>query len=138
MIVNDEDLYNFASMADPDTFAKKLECNDHPYACVFPNIGKSSMLVSPKQVDTDPNHYGHLAAFVRNAPLAQVQSVWKLVASTFLEQLELRRTETIFFSTAGNGVAWLHFRFDNRPKYYRYGPYRNQAAAETERVYTVH
>jgi Family of unknown function (DUF6940) len=29
-----------------------------------------------------------------------------------------------FFSTAGAGVAWLHVRLDDRPKYYGYPPYR--------------
>jgi hypothetical protein len=30
----------------------------------------------------------------------------------------------VWLSTAGAGVAWLHIRLDDRPKYYGYTPFR--------------
>jgi hypothetical protein len=30
----------------------------------------------------------------------------------------------VWLSTAGGGVAWLHVRLDDRPKYYAHAPYR--------------
>lgn len=32
-------------------------------------------------------------------------------------------TRPVWLSTAGAGVAWLHVRLDDRPKYYSYRPY---------------
>mmetsp|Transcript_25175 Transcript_25175/g.35468 ORF Transcript_25175/g.35468 Transcript_25175/m.35468 type:complete len:274 (+) Transcript_25175:351-1172(+) len=140
VLVNDEGLANFASFADRYTFAEQFKFNDHPHACAFVNLGGDAMLVSPKLLhDQDKNRYGHLTAFLRNAPIAQIASLWKLVAETYLKQLSLtQQQQMIWFSTAGGGVAWLHFRFDKRPKYYRYGPFRNsqQHQGEREEVYT--
>ena len=32
--------------------------------------------------------------------------------------------DPVWVSTNGDGVAWLHVRIDERPKYYAYAPYR--------------
>ena len=32
-------------------------------------------------------------------------------------------TTMLYLSTAGNGVPWLHFRFDTTSQYYRYSYY---------------
>jgi len=40
-------------------------------------------------------------------------------------KVELSLSETpLWASTSGAGVAWLHIRFDTRPKYYIHLPYR--------------
>jgi hypothetical protein len=121
-------LYNFASDADPRTFAQKLKtCPDNPHACVFSNLGGDATLVSPKdEADGDKDRYGHLAAFLRKATTTQIQGVWKLVAETYQQQLAARSPNTVWFSTAGDGVAWLHFRLDKRPKYYHYSPFKKE------------
>ena len=56
--------------------------------------------------------------------MTQIQGVWKVVAETYRQQLDAQSPNTIWFSTAGGGVRWLHFRFDKRPKYYRYDPFK--------------
>jgi hypothetical protein len=33
----------------------------------------------------------------------------------------------LWLSTSGLGVAWLHVRLDERPKYYTHAPYRTHA-----------
>ena len=37
----------------------------------------------------------------------------------------------VWLSTAGGGVAWLHVRLDDRPKYYSYAPYKNVMGTQT-------
>lgn len=125
-IVNDNSLYNFASDADPYTFADQFAaCPDDPYACVFANLRGDAELVSPKNLENgDKDRYGHIAAFLRKAPTEQIQSVWKTVVTTYRDQLRARSPNPVWFSAAGGGVAWLHFRFDRRPKYYHYKPFK--------------
>ena len=65
--------------------------------------------------------YGHLAAFVREAPQAQRHTLWQVVGAALDERIGVRPT---WLSTSGLGVSWLHVRLDSRPKYYQYEPYR--------------
>lgn len=86
----------------------------------FTNLGGDAMLVVPSP-RADSSAYGHLAAFIRNAPARQVHSFWRIVSET----VQARISEApLWLSTAGGGVAWLHARLDARPKYYGYAPYR--------------
>jgi hypothetical protein len=131
-LVNDSYLYNFASSADSHAFAEHFGCsNDN--ACVFENLSGSATLVAPKPIRigdgvNSDNRYGHIAAFCRTAPTNQIVEVWRLVAQTFQEQLVLKTNDRpIWFSTAGTGIAWLHFRFDDRPKYYLYRPFKTES-----------
>lgn len=87
---------------------------------VFKNLGGDATLVVPSP-RSDHESYGHLAAFIRNAPDEQVDAFWRITGAT----LESTVGETpIWLSTAGGGVAWLHMRLDSRPKYYSYSPYK--------------
>jgi hypothetical protein len=104
---------------DPNVFAKHF-AKDKADVVAFPNLGGDAVLIVPRPV-AEPSAYGHLAAFVRHAPEAQRHALWRLVGET----LTLRvGDKSVWLSTAGAGVAWLHVRLDDRPKYYRYGPYR--------------
>lgn len=98
-------------------------------------------------VNVATNNYSHLASFVQNAPYEQFTTVWKTIAhtytniimgtsssssssSTFSNEKDgtnksvVDKNKKIWFSTSGLGVYWLHFRFDNYPKYYTYQPYK--------------
>ncbi|KAL3917564.1 MAG: hypothetical protein SGILL_004653 [Bacillariaceae sp.] len=141
-LVNDPSLGNFAAQQDPRTFAEHLKCksannasNDQgPAACAFANLGGDARLVAPRDWsknggsndnNNESNHHGHIANFMRGATMEQATEVWKIVATTLQEELANRpRSEPLWFSTAGDGVAWLHFRLDSRPKYYRYRPFK--------------
>lgn len=86
----------------------------------FPNLGGDAVLVVPCPLAAAAN-YGHLAAFARGAPESQRDALWRAVGAA------LRRCvgETpVWLSTAGAGVAWLHVRLDDRPKYYGHAAYR--------------
>jgi hypothetical protein len=90
----------------------------------FPNLSGDCLLIVPSPTTT-LDVYGHLAAFVRQAPAAQIDSLWQIVGKAMAERTD---TKTTWLSTAGGGVAWLHVRLDNSPKYYAYAPYRRSAS----------
>jgi hypothetical protein len=143
-IVDDSHLANFADQDDPVVFAEYVSspqssCISQKEGCVFPNLEGDSILIAPKEWpttnDANNNHdsttsyHGHLAKFVRNAPDEQITMLWKLVAKTLGEKLAMNdkkkhsKDQPVWLSTAGDGVAWLHFRLDPRPKYYHYLPF---------------
>ena len=86
----------------------------------FPNIRKDATLVVPSPRGKD-DLYGHLAAFVRMAPRAQVNSLWRVLGNVITTKIS---TSPIWVNTAGGGVAWLHVRVDSRPKYYSHTEYK--------------
>jgi len=107
---------------DPNAFADYFKSNHvRDDVVTFPNLGKDAILVVP--LPTRPaSEYGHLSAFLRNAPESQKDSLWRTVG----EAMQRRVNEKlVWLSTAGMGVAWLHVRLDDRPKYYGYAPYRD-------------
>jgi hypothetical protein len=85
----------------------------------FANLGNDAILIVPCPAG-DVEAYGHLAAFVRDAPQSQKQELWRTVGSAMQRRLGQR---PVWLSTAGAGVAWLHVRLDDRPKYYGYREY---------------
>jgi hypothetical protein len=86
----------------------------------FANLGGDAILVAP--APRGPHSaYAHLAAFMRHGPEAQQHALWRVVARAMQARLSDR---PVWLSTAGMGVAWLHVRLDDRPKYYGHQPYR--------------
>jgi hypothetical protein len=103
---------------DPDAFADHFSGAD---VVSFANLGKDAVLVVP--CPRGPAAcYGHLAAFVREAPEEQKHQLWALVGEVMEQQLG---RQPVWLSTAGAGVSWLHVRLDQRPKYYGFAPYRD-------------
>jgi hypothetical protein len=90
-------------------------------AIAFPNLGNDAVLDVPCPLGRTPA-YVHLAAFVRQAPEAQVHDLWRVVGEAMTARLGSNPT---WLSTAGMGVPWLHVRLDARPKYYGFAPYRD-------------
>jgi hypothetical protein len=129
---------------DHTTFATQLEaCQADAAACVFPSLGKDALLIVPRfpttvgQVHNNNKEallfYAHLASFLRQGSPHQVRALWSLVGSTFWKRLTSETTsesEPVWLSTSGMGVAWLHFRLDQRPKYYAYDPYKSFVVAD--------
>ncbi len=89
----------------------------------FENLGKDALLVVPSPRGPD-SAYGHLAAFVRGAPEWQKHALWRVVGQVTQRRINDR---SLWLSTAGGGVPWLHVRLDSTPKYYGYTPYRTSA-----------
>lgn len=107
---------------DPSPFAEHLR-DDRPVVR-FPNLGGDAVMIVPCR-QTGEWAYAHFAVFLRRAPKAQQQALWRAVAGVMEEMMGER---AVWLSTAGAGVAWLHVRIDERPKYYTHAPYRKTPA----------
>ena len=87
----------------------------------FTNLGSDALLVVPSAMAPE-QAYVDLASFSRGAPRQQQLALWRAVGQA-VEACSARGP--FWLNTAGGGVAWLHVRLDDRPKYYAHQPYRN-------------
>ncbi len=108
---------------NPDAFEEHFRHSFDAEVIDFPNLSGDAVLVVPCPI-AEPSAYGHLAAFVRNAPESQRDALWARVGEAMTQRLD---TAPVWLSTAGAGVPWLHVRLDNSPKYYGHAPYRRPA-----------
>ena len=69
----------------------------------------------------EPAAYGHLTSFVRLALEPQRHALWRAIGGAMERRVG---AAPVWLSTAEAGLAWLHVRLDDRPKYYAFGPYR--------------
>ena len=113
-----------ASQPDPDAFAEHFRGGGDVVS--FPNLNNDAILAVPCPLGPI-SAYGHLAAFVREAPDAQKHSLWRLVGELMERRLGSR---PVWLSTAGAGVSWLHVRLDQGPKYYGHARYRDSTRAQ--------
>lgn len=110
-----------ASKPDSAAFAEHFNAMVPGGIVDFPNLGGDAIMIVPCP-DNPVSEYGHLAAFLRHSRKSQQHSLWELVGAAMQRRLG---PKPVWLSTAGGGVAWLHVRLDDRPKYYGYAPYRN-------------
>jgi hypothetical protein len=104
--------------ADPEAFAAHFRRDRE--AVTFDNLGRDAVLVAPCPGPAGAD-YSHLASFTATAPQAQQDALWQAVGQAMEARVGARPA---WLSTAGHGVAWLHVRLDDRPKYYQFAPYR--------------
>ena len=124
VLVDAPHLKSFAEFRpDPQAFAEHLACSGSSSGCAFNNLRGDARLIAPKALNDNHVAYSHLAAFCRQAPADQVAQVWQLAAQEYQQRVK-NSLETVWFSTSGTGIAWLHFRLDSRPKYYQYKPFK--------------
>src|SRR5262245_50563091 len=102
-----------ARAPDPEPFVMHFRNAADARVVSFPNLGHDATLVVPCPLGGH-EAYAHLAAFVRRAPEPQVHSLWQRVGSTMEQSLG---PASLWLSTAGAGVPWVHVRLDSRPKY---------------------
>ena len=103
---------------EPDAFAEHFRADRS--IVTFRNLGDDAVLVAPSPGPRGTN-YSHLASFAATAPAPQQDALWQAVGEAMSKRIG---ASPVWLSTAGLGVAWLHVRLDDRPKYYRHGPYR--------------
>ncbi|WP_425617041.1 hypothetical protein NA78x_000709 [Anatilimnocola sp. NA78] len=122
-------VFEFVAIDSPDlaphpdrhSFAEHFDtAGANDTVVTFANLGRNAILVVPCPVGPD-RAYSHLGTFVRAAPAEQQDLLWQRVGEALDGRLS---ADPVWLSTAGAGVSWLHVRLDNRPKYYRYDPYR--------------
>lgn len=107
---------------DANAFAEHFRTADAEGVVAFPNLGGDAIMIVP--CPSGPlSAYGHLAAFVRQAPEGQKHALWGRVGAAMEKRLSAK---PVWLSTAGAGVSWLHVRLDDRSKYYGYQPYREK------------
>ena len=125
--------------ADPSPFQehfshnqpKKDDENEDKSICVFPNLGKDALLVVPtpthgKEEEEVEKGYVHLLSFLRSTsiPPSTKHALIQRVAQVTLARCRAKEEEEgeargwVWVSTSGLGVAWLHVRVEDRPKYY--------------------
>jgi hypothetical protein len=107
-----------ARRADPATFAEHFRAGE--VVVQFASLGRDALLIAPCPTG-DLAPYAHLGAFVREAPAAQRDAFWRQVGEAMSHRVGSR---PVWLNTEGGGVAWLHVRLDDRPKYYGHAPYR--------------
>jgi hypothetical protein len=111
---------SLARRPDAQAFAEHFRAKPQATVIDFANLRGDAVLVVPCPASA-PTAYGHLAAFVRESPAEQRDALWRAVGEALSRRLG---TKPVWLSTAGAGVAWLHVRLDDRPKYYGHEPYR--------------
>ena len=102
---------------DPQAFAEHFRRGAD--VVTFANLGGDAVLVAPCPGGPGSN-FSHLASFTRTASALQQDALWKAVGVAMDRRTGSRLA---WLSTAGLGVAWLHVRLDDRPKYYRHLAY---------------
>jgi len=105
--------------ADPTDFQTYFKPGSEVVS--FVNLGADAILIVPCPVSKSAN-YSHIGAFHRSAPYSQQHAFWVAVAQAVLARVG---SKPLWLGTAGGGVDWLHMRLDDRPKYYRYRPWRD-------------
>jgi len=108
---------------DPEPFRSHFKSDNDIVS--FRSLGGDALLIAPRPCEPLAA-CAHLAAFVRGAPRAQVQQLWRETGRAVRETLSERN---MWLSTSGLGVAWLHMRLDSYPKYYQHSPYAAIAQA---------
>lgn len=114
------DSHGLARSPDRKTFTQHFATKSS--VVTFLNLGRDAILVAP--CPHRLANYSHLGAFLREAPKPQQHDLWRAVGHAMAKRLGPR---PVWLSTAGDGVAWLHVRLDDSPKYYRYSPYRKSS-----------
>jgi hypothetical protein len=114
-----------ATPPDPQPFEDHFRDAGGASVICFRNLGGDAQLVVPCPL-ADEQTCAHLATFVRTAPETQRHALWVEVSLAMSSRLGAR---PVWLSSAGGGVAWLHLRLDDRPKYYAYRPYRTSRSS---------
>ena len=78
-------------------------------------------MVAPLPTNSDGVNHCHLASYLRTADQADGIALWLAVGKAMQDRLNER---DVWLNTAGGGVAWLHVRLDDRPKYYHHTEYK--------------
>jgi len=90
----------------------------------FDNLGGDATLVAPT-TGGDGERCAHLVEFLRTAGSRRRLALWSAVGAALEDWFGSKPEKTVWLSTSGLGVSWLHVRLDSRPKYITWRPYRS-------------
>lgn len=130
VVVNSKRLSSRTNGPNPHVFQEHLDClPSSDTCCAFPNLSNTAILISPKDnhIESESYHdYSHIGTFMRNAPQDEIYQLWRKVTKEYLGALQRTPSKSLWLSTSGMGISWLHFRIDNRPKYYTYREFKRE------------
>ena len=123
-----DSVFRFVLVPAPDLVSRKVDTRSFAehfahgggLCRTFANLRGDSTLVVPAPEKSDAD-FGHLASWARAASNAQVDAVWCAVGAAITNW----SAGPLWLSTSGGGVAWVHFRLDPRPKYYKHAAFRS-------------
>ncbi|AAR26940.1 FirrV-1-C7 [Feldmannia irregularis virus a] len=98
--------------SDSSSFSEYLDGKLGPVS--FNNSGGTCTLVCPP--DGSDQEFSHLGQFYKNASKNQISALWKKVAME-IEKM-MKKHKTVYVSTHGKGIPWLHVRICKSPKYF--------------------
>eukprot|EP00590_Aulacoseira_subarctica_P003447 CAMPEP_0172433246 /NCGR_PEP_ID=MMETSP1064-20121228/67275_1 /TAXON_ID=202472 /ORGANISM="Aulacoseira subarctica , Strain CCAP 1002/5" /LENGTH=225 /DNA_ID=CAMNT_0013181071 /DNA_START=98 /DNA_END=771 /DNA_ORIENTATION=+ len=117
VLVNAPRLLSFVRSEGANKSAFQKYFDEDGKSCVaFDNLGRDARLIVPKppEKEQDYRYFSHLATFVRHAPNKEhISQLIQMVAIEFLERLNKNHESTLWLSTSGTGISWLHFRLDS-------------------------
>ena len=96
------------------SFKEYIRKSKNKYVISFPNLSGDTLLVVP--MPREGKNYATIKDFVDSAPIIQQKMFWKEVA--ILSRRQMKKHKNVWVSTHGMGVAYLHVRICNNPKYY--------------------
>jgi hypothetical protein len=108
-----EDLTSFKEHLDKIPFNKDTT--------IFTNKNADAYLMIPKYYPNKTNTYSTIANFMKYAPKKQINNFWKDIGNEAL-LLTSKKYGPIYINTHGDGVSYLHVRFDFKYKYLNWMP----------------
>jgi hypothetical protein len=108
---------------DREAFAEHFGAPSEEGVVVFPSLGGDAIMAVPCPL-TFVSAYGSIGAFVREAPETQCLALWRSVGEAMPRRVGAK---PFWLGIAGGGVSWRHVHLDDRPKYFGYRPYREDA-----------
>ena len=93
---------------------------DLDYA-IFQNPTRNATFISPVPTKFNQDNAQHLIKYLRHASEPLQEELFRNIGQEVIKLLE---EGTVWLSTSGFGVYWLHVRLDRVPKYYKHEPYR--------------
>lgn len=101
------------NLCDYDAFAEHF--TNACKVCVFSNLGKNAILISPNyknNKNTNTTDYKTIASYFKSASDTDLNRLLKTIGENVYEGC--------YLSTHGLGVNYLHVRIEKTPKYYVY------------------
>ncbi len=138
---------HFEFVLIPTTFNGKMDRNSFSgktfhateQTTTFKNTHADADLVIPTQNNTaDSTDFYHLRSFLKTASDEQINALWKKVGETLDKCLKSPENPTLWLSTHGHGVNWLHVRLDTQPKYYHFAAFKNSSIVPHTSKHTAH
>jgi len=114
--------------ADPSSFNDKFNVTKSTKFVIFDNISGDTKLISPVPSTKKENNNefcGHIMNFMKYCDDDQKHDLLKMLGDHVKNIMSLSIKQSIYVSTHGHGIPWLHIRISTHPKYYVYKKYTN-------------